>query len=283
MHNINWGLLSYALITSREGSASRAATEMGVTHATIIRGLKKLEENTATKLFNKSPSGYTPTEQGNRLIQVANEIDSLINTWLQEVEETSHSISGALRLSTTDLIANGYLCPNLPNFYKSYPDIELEITTSYDFCSLTRYEADVAIRSTESPPEHLIGRHLTKVSWGIYQSSSQNMKAGETNWIGAIDKSTMPARWLLELHPNARIIYKAHSITNHIEAAKFGLGKVLLPCFAADNEPLLVKVDQLPNKYSTNLWLLYNKELKSNPKVKAFVHWIYEQLKHGYI
>lgn len=281
MHNINWGLLRYALITSREGSASRAATELGVTHATIIRGLKRLEETTDTKLFNKSPSGYIPTEHGYKLIQFASDIESLISAWFQEIEKTSDSISGTLRIATTEILASGLLCPKLPGFYAGYPDIQLVIDTSYEFCNLTRYETDVALRSTESPPEHLIGKHLSKVTWAIYQSKTICKKSDY--WIGSTDKSLLPARWLLDLFPNAKIRYKSSSVTNHIEAAKSGLGKVLLPCFIADHEPTLEKIDQLPIKYCTNLWLLYNKELKSNQKVKAFVHWMNKQFDNEYI
>ena len=281
MNNINWGLLRYALITSREGSASRAAMKLGVTHATIIRGLKKLEDSTGTKLFNKSPSGYTPTEHGFKLIQYSNEIELLMNTWLEEVERTSELTSGILRISTTEGIANGFLCPKLASFYKCYPDIQLNVNTSYEFCNLTRYEADVALRSTNSPPEHLIGKRISKVTWAIYKSKIEG--SSENHWIDSIDKSILPARWLQELFPDAKVRYKATSITNHIEATKSGLGKAILPCFIADQDSKLEKVDSLPDEYCTHLWLLYNKELKNNPKVKAFVKWIYEQIDNEYI
>lgn len=281
MNNINWGLLKYALMTVRKGSASGAAIELGVTHATIIRGLKRLEHETGTKLFNKSPSGYTPTEQGSQLIELADAIEAQIFHWLQTIESNAPTISGELRVATTEIIANGILCPRLSHFYSVYPNIQLDIKTSYEFCNLTRYEADVALRSTNEPPEHLVGRHISNITWAVYESRAHPQQ--ESNWVGFIDDSLPPAKWLKTLYPDARIRYKASSILNQIEATKAGVGKALLPCFLADQESELTKLEALSNEYSTQLWLLYNSESRQNKKVRAFVEWINSQFTSDYI
>lgn len=276
MHDINWGLLRYALMTVRKGSASGAAEALGVTHATILRGLKRLEQETGTKLFNKSPSGYTPTEQGRQLIELADEIESRIYRWRLSVENSRPQVSGILRLATTEIIADGILCPRLPDFYNCYPELQLDINTSYEFCNLTRYETDVALRATESPPEHLIGRQICKISWAIYQSRDPLKK--NDHWVGFADSSLPPAKWLPAFYPDAHIRYKATSVHNLLGAAKFGVGKALLPCFLADNEPSLEKLEQLPLQYSTQLWLLFHQESRDDPKLRVFVEWIKSQL-----
>ncbi|MCG8316386.1 MAG: LysR family transcriptional regulator [Pseudomonadales bacterium] len=281
MNDISWSLLRYALMTVRKGSASGAAAELGVTHATILRGLKRLEKETGVKLFNKSHSGYSPTEQGHQLIELADNIESQIFHWLQNIESEEPTMSGELRVATTEILANGLVCPLLPKFYEKYPNIRLDIKTSYEFCNLTRYEADIALRSTNEPPEHLVGRHLSNITWAVYQSVT--LSTTLDHWVGFIDDSLPPAKWLKSLYPDAQIRYKASSILNQIEATKAGVGKALLPCFLADQEPLLKQLEKLDQKYCTQLWLLYNPESRHNKKVRAFVEWIRERIQQEYI
>lgn len=272
MNNINWNLLRFALMTYRKGSASGAAESLSVTHATVIRGLKRLEEETGVKLFNKSPSGYSATEAGLQLIQMADEVETKIYQWNIDNESAKPELSGKLRLATTEIIANAILCPKLKDFYSLYPNLQLDISSSYDFCNLTRYEFDLAIRSTTSPPEHLIGRQIATISWAIYQS--HNISETSNYWVGCSDTNLPPAKWLSQLHPNAKTRYLASSLQNQLEATRAGLGKALLPCFLADKETSLKKLETLEEKHHTQLWLLYNKESKNNPRVKAFVAWV---------
>ncbi|MDX1452334.1 MAG: LysR family transcriptional regulator [Oleiphilaceae bacterium] len=271
MHDINWGLLRLALMTHRKGSASKAADALGVTHATIIRGIKRLEEETGTKLFHKSPSGYSPTDHGLSLIDMAAQIEEKIYDWRLSVENTRPQVSGRLRLATTEIIANGVLCPRLPDFYAKYPNIQLDISSSYEFCNLTRYEADIAIRSTTSPPEHLVGRKICDITWGIYQASA--VQTDDEYWV-ACDTSFPHAKWFASLYPNARVRYQASSVQNQMEATKQGFGKSMLPCFLADNESGLSKIEALREEFHTELWLLYNKDSRNNPRVRAFVEWV---------
>ena len=272
MNDMNWNLLRFALMTYRKGSASGAAESLAVTHATVIRGLKRLEQETGVKLFNKSHSGYTATEAGLQLIQMADEVESKIYDWNLDIESSKPELSGKLRVATTEIIAYAVLCPKLNDFYRLYPKIQLDISSSYDFCNLTRYELDLAIRSTMAPPEHLIGRKIATISWAIYQAHEIN----ETSdyWVGCIDSTLPPAKWLIEIPPKAKSRYQASSLQTQLEATKVVLGKAVLPCFLADKEPSLNKLETLEEKHHTQLWLLYNKESRDNPRVKAFVSWI---------
>jgi DNA-binding transcriptional LysR family regulator len=60
---------------------------------------------------------------------------------------------------------------DLGRFVSDYPDISLDFIGSYEALSLTRGEADVAVRVTDSPPEHLIGRRLGQYAVAVYAST----------------------------------------------------------------------------------------------------------------
>src|SRR5690606_21304500 len=76
-------------------------------------------------------------------------------------------VSGTVRLTCTDAVLNSLLLPALAAFMPNYPALSLELVTSNDFANLSRRDADVALRLTNQPPEHLVGRRLAAVSYVV--------------------------------------------------------------------------------------------------------------------
>lgn len=274
MHNINWNLLRYALFTYRKGSASKASEVLNVTHATVIRSLKKLEEESGVRLFNKSSTGYSATPHGKSLIETAEKIESMIYQWERSVSSDQGSPSGVLKITTTEAVMNYLICPYIHKFYEQFPEIELSLTTSDDFKNISNYEYDIAIRSTPEPPEHLIGRKVFNVDWCTY--AAHDCDQDTNHWIGYSNTSQLPARWMVELYPSAKISLKASSIVSMVAATKNGLGKALLPSFIGAHEKDLLELERLDRQYSTELWMLYHKEARGCANTQAFTHWFYQ-------
>lgn len=272
MFNLNWSLLRHALYTYRKGSASKASEVLNVTHATVIRSLKRLEEEAGVQLFHKSSSGYTPTDNGKKLIETAEKIETLIYQWKRDIDFVQQSPSGLLQITTTEAIMDYMICPHLESFYTQFPDIKINFTTSNGFQNITHHEFDIALRSTTSPPEHLVGRKVTPLPWAIYQSKLHDV--GQ-QWIGFTDTSLLPVQWMNELYPEANFHLKASSIVSLVAAARAGLGSAMLPCFVATSFDDLEITQRLDAKYATELWMLYHQESRNCPKVQAFVKWFY--------
>ena len=272
MYNLNWGLIRYALFTYRKGSASGAAEALNVTHATVIRGLRKLESETNTKLFNKSPSGYTPTDNGKLLIAVGEKMEAEIYQWKRNIESENTHPSGLLQITTTETIMNSLICPQLSSFNQQYPHIKLEFSTSYEFNNITNHAFDIAIRSTSTPPEHLIGRKIKTVQWGVYHNVAN--QAEDDEWVGFNNNSAPASQWLSTLYPEASVKCSASSILSQLEAVKAGVGKAILPCFLADKYSDIKKVQSLSDDFTTDIWLLYHRESRDSPKIKAFIGWL---------
>src|SRR3546814_3277383 len=56
------------------------------------------------------------------------------------------SVRGLLRVTLTPLLATHLLMPDLTDFARLHPDIEMEILSSGELANLTNREADVALR-----------------------------------------------------------------------------------------------------------------------------------------
>src|SRR5205085_9568565 len=71
MAEFDWNDLKSFLAVARSGRLTAAAARLGLDHSTLSRRLAGLEHALGAKLFDRSPSGYTPTDEGRRLLASA--------------------------------------------------------------------------------------------------------------------------------------------------------------------------------------------------------------------
>ncbi|RLJ60711.1 LysR family transcriptional regulator [Litoreibacter meonggei] len=136
----------------RHQSFSGAATELGVSHSAISRHVRGLEHRLGTQLFRDLPRGVTLTQAGARyLAQVTPALDAI-----SEATEVFHDRPvGRLVVNSEPLFASRFVVPRLADFYDRYPEVELRMEASQQLADMSRYEADLAIRSYASGvPEH---------------------------------------------------------------------------------------------------------------------------------
>lgn len=111
---------------ARTKNISRAAENMGYVQSNITAHIKKLESELNTTLLIRHNKGVTLTEDGERLLQCAEQIISLLDMTLN----TFHRDIRHLKIGATQTIA-GYLLPQcLIEYQNRFPNINLSITTS---------------------------------------------------------------------------------------------------------------------------------------------------------
>src|SRR5690606_6552549 len=67
-------------------------------------------------------------------------------------------------------IAYRFLPRYFHDFHARYPEIRLEIFVSNQEFNMSNRQADIAVRATDAPPEHLIGRKIMDLRWSVYAS-----------------------------------------------------------------------------------------------------------------
>jgi DNA-binding transcriptional LysR family regulator len=65
--------------------------------------------------------------------------------------------AGELRVTTNDTLLVHLLTPLFARFCARCPDVRLDVVLSNQALNLSKRDADVAIRATDSPPETLVG------------------------------------------------------------------------------------------------------------------------------
>ncbi|HJU30330.1 MAG TPA: LysR family transcriptional regulator, partial [Hyphomicrobiaceae bacterium] len=144
----SWDDLRVLLAVARHGSLSGAARALGVNHSTVLRRVAALEAAIGTRLFDRLPGGYALTPAGDDMHMVAARLEEEIAAAQRRLAGRDAQPSGTVRVTTIDILALYVLPRHLTSFRAAYPGISIELVIAETPFSLTRREADVAIRAT---------------------------------------------------------------------------------------------------------------------------------------
>jgi len=154
---------------------------------------------------------------------------------------------------------------------------------------MNKYEADVIIRITKSPPETLVGRKLADVAAALYASkeywrkhtkkSRKGIKENSCRWIGnAWPGETSEARVRKHLpHAGPTAARPAAHVNEVIamkELIKAGLGGGRLLYLMRDTDRSLQRVSPVFPRVGWGLWILTHEDLRWTTRVKVFTDFI---------
>jgi DNA-binding transcriptional LysR family regulator len=276
---VDWDDLRYVLALSRHKTLSRAAAHLRQTHTTVGRRLRSIEAKLGVRLFEPTPDGFIATVAGHDVVEVAERLEAELLALEARVQGGDERLSGKLRVSTMDILFRRYRAAFLA-FTKRYPGIELTINTTDSEASLTRREADVALRLTNTPPEHLVGRKLDRVDFAVYASKKLAARLGARatyadfpwlHWDERLNSRWLDA-WLAAHAPNARIALRVDVSSLALrDAVSAGFGAHFLACFEGDADSSLKRIGPVHESFRRGVWLLTLTELRTTSRVRAFM------------
>jgi len=283
---MNWDDLRFLLAIGRAGTLTGAARELSVNHSTVSRRLQAVEENLGTRLFDRLPHGYVATASGERVLSIASEVETKIHHIDRELVGADARLSGTLRVTTLDLLGDRYM-RHFAAFIERYPGVDLELCIDDIPRSLTRREADVALRLSNGPPEHLVGRRLAHAEFALYGTRELVSREPDADPIDGTDLTALmalpwmayaermgarvTAKWMKEHVPDARIACRIDSSTGMVNAVRAGLGLGFLACVIGDDDPNLVRLRPPEPNFGMDLWILTHPDLRTTARVKAFM------------
>jgi len=129
---------------ARNGSLTRAAESLNLTHGAISHQIKALEASVGVRLIERAGRGIRVTEEGERLATRLRAALAEIADAMREAGERSNP--RRLRVSVTPSFAARWLLPRLGSFLARHKDIDLDVRSSIAVVDFRRDDADVAIR-----------------------------------------------------------------------------------------------------------------------------------------
>ncbi|WP_186417934.1 LysR family transcriptional regulator [Bosea sp. CS1GBMeth4] len=267
------------------GGLTGAAAALGVNHSTVFRRLGQIEEQLGHALFERRKTGYVATSAGEEMTTLASRIDDDVTAFGRRLAGRDLAPSGELRITTTDTLYLHVLLPIFAAFRAAHPLIRLDIVIASQTLNLSRRDADVAIRASDSPGETLVGRRLATLSWAVYARADAPATEEEAadprllfrrDWVALGDPLgyVKAARYVRDHVPAERIALRSSAVLGLTEAVERGIGIGPLPCFIADQRPGLVRLLPPDPDFSTGLWILTHPDIRHAPRVRAFMDFV---------
>ncbi len=280
---MDWDELRFVLALTRAGTLTEAAESLGVTRTTLGRRLRQTEDRLGVRLFDRTPEGFAPTPAGEDIAHVAQRMEGEVLTLEGRVLGRDAELRGPLRVSTLEFLFSGF--PEVfESFLERYPHVELTVLASIEEVSLTRREADVVLRLSDDPPEHLFGRKHGRVQFGVYAARSLvervglDAPLGAFPWLCSDDRASAAwlQQWLAVNAPGARIVLRSGDYTVGRAALGAGIGVHFVPCFDGDADPNVVPLLVGSPDEARDLWSLTLPDLRHNTRIRAFMDHVHE-------
>jgi DNA-binding transcriptional LysR family regulator len=269
--------LGVVLALARGGTLAQAGERLRLDASTVFRSLQRIEKGLGQRLFARSRAGYAPSELAGELAAHAEQLEAQLEAARSAAQLSPEQVAGTVRISTTDTILHGLVAPALRSLHARHPLLAFELHAGNELASLTRRDADIAVRATKRPPQHLVGKHVGPLRVALYAGKKAGLRrfdaatAQATAWIAPDD--ALPEHpsvlWRKKHFPKVAPTYRVNSILTVAELVAQGLGLGLLPLFLAQPRNDLVQLTEVLDECQTELWLLTHTESRHLRRVSA--------------
>ncbi|VVE22723.1 LysR family transcriptional regulator [Pandoraea cepalis] len=171
------GLAMFAKV-AEEGSFAAAAREMGVSVATVSRGVARLEDRLGARLLNRTSRQLALTEFGRTLCEKAGEIYRQAEAAEGAARELSVQPRGLVRLAVPMSFGLRWVAPLMPEFFRRYPDVQVDLHLADSTVDLVAEGFDAALRIAALPDSALVARRLCAVTQYVVASPAYLAREG---------------------------------------------------------------------------------------------------------
>lgn len=181
----SWNDVSVLLALHRERTTGRAASALGCSQPTVVRRIAALEATAGLTLFERTSSGFEPTDAALALIPAAEAMEVAAIDLEAEMRSQRGDASRSICLTLLDHFEVMFV-PILRQFRERWPDVRVELLASDRIYDLARGEADIAIRGRSLPDDDAIVCHrLPDCAWTLYASHDLPEADRPVDWEGA--------------------------------------------------------------------------------------------------
>jgi DNA-binding transcriptional LysR family regulator len=281
----NWNDLRYLLAVKRGSTITAAAKLLSVDDTTVSRRLAALQAASGSTLFSRQPDGRVRlTASGDAIAQCAEIMERQVDLVNESLGAGHGQYAGSVKLTSVPIVANRLLVPAIGKLLDKHPALQVELIPESRDLSLSRREADLAIRLARPSTGGVSvkARRIGTLRYSVYAARSCSVKAAaRLPWITYDDSlAHLPqAKWIAKAAGGSvDDIYRlrVHDAETAMESVLAGLGKTLLPTVIGEREPRLQRLETdarspLPMR---EMWLLAHADQIDLGRIVAVVSWL---------
>lgn len=275
-------------------SFSESARRLGKSKSLISRQVAALEMELGVRLLQRTTRSITLTEAGRGFFERAQRILSDIEDATLSVSRLQTAPRGCLRVNAPMSFGFLHLAPALPDFLKSYPEIEIDMVMNDRMVDLVEEGFDVAVRIGRLTESSLIARRLAPIRIAVCASPAYLAAHGEplspddlAHHQCLINSTLVPSDEWRFAHPDGKAWpapihgpLRANNGDALKAAVVKGLGMVMLPTFIVGQELQSGELVSVLNDFVPQdiaLHAVYPHSRLLSPKVRAFIDFLAER------
>ena len=288
---MDWDKLRIFHAVADAGSLTHAGEVLHLSQSAVSRQVRALEESLNVTLFHRHARGLILTEPGELLFDATSSMVKRLDATAARIRDSEDEVFDELRITTTTGFGTLWLAPRLPNLYKKYPALKIDLMLEERVLDLPMREADVAIRMKEPTQADLIRRRLLNIRMRLYATPEYLAEHGTPQTMDEFSQHRLICQHASTAQVTAGANLVAELMTHDIPSTLtvnnyFGvlqgvlnhLGIGVMPDYITDDFPHLVRVLPEVESNEVPVFLAYPEELRHSKRVAAFRDFVTEEI-----
>ena len=285
MNNIDWSLIRSFLAVSETGSLSAAARKLGVSQPTLSRDMQALESVSGLNLFKRTTRGLQLTQSGQSLVEAAARMATAADDFNRQASGMSTELEGSVRISANEIVGIFLLPAVLKSFRDLHPGVQIELVISNKASSLSKREADIALRMFKPTQPDLVARRLPDMALGFFAHRDYVKQFGpldkleelQGHTIIGYDESTefIEGAAQLGFHlVRENFALRTDHLLAQVNLARAGAGIVGTHVELARHWPELVPVMSWVPLPSLEFWIVCQSDVQYNSRIRELTRFL---------
>jgi DNA-binding transcriptional LysR family regulator len=286
----------------RAGSFAGAARRLKVSTSVASKHVAKLERSLGVRLLNRSTRKLSLTEAGAAYYDHCARIVEEVDNSRRAIAQLQAAPRGLLRVTAPTTFATTRLSAVLPEFFRRYPEIQIDLNATNRIIDMAEEGYDVAIRIARALPPNVVARRLGAVRWHLCGSPEYLAREGTPAHPSGLTRhnclvfptTLQGGVWHFVRGPEGgeRIEVAVHGSlqANAVEVmrdlALAGVGLTLLPGYLAGDDirarRLVPVLSEWEIESGSQLYVVYLPNRYLAPKLRVFVDFLVERFGADY-
>ena len=277
-HGLDWQDLRHFAAFARARTLSGAAKQLAVDHVTVARRLAALEATLEVRLIDRRPRIPVLTADGERVAAAVLAMETAAEAVARTARGLAPDLGGSVSVSAPPTMVNALIAPRLLELRARHPELVLQLVGEKRVASLSRREADVALRLVKPTEPELVTKRLGRFAFRLYGHRAYLARTRSRDHEFVVFDGSgegLPQHaWLLRHAGTRRIALRTNDLESQLAAALAEIGIVTLPHHVARRHPDLALVASRLRPITRELWLVVHEDLRAVASVRAVMDFL---------
>lgn len=276
---MQWDDLKFVLAAARSKSFAKAAAMLKVSHTTIGRRIKALEQTTGAQLFERERDGCVPTEACLKILPVAERMESEARRALIAASGVQEEPKGIVQFHTGAWLLQHMFVPAVPSLLQTAPQLRMFFVGDVVEDKSNLPEFSLSLRFAVMAHRSEVEIELADFGYAVYRHIDARPEGRP--WLstsgGPVTMQT--SQWLeasgVSLD-NVPVLGNDAELVRQAIRADVGVG--LLPMTLGETDPLLTRIKGGPPELVRTMRALVPRHIATTAQIRTVLDWVRDVL-----